>query len=202
MRFEEEFKKSRFITTLGPVTCAEEAKTFVAEIRSTFPDASHNCWAFLVGAPGTTTTVGMNDDGEPHNTAGRPMLNVLVHSGLGDIVAVVTRYWGGTNLGKGGLVRAYSSGVQNALAYCEVREKVDWATLEVSFDYTYVTGFKRVFPDFEATIESEDFGKKALFKLRLPADEMAGMRDALTQLTNGSVLFLCIETPCNDQKFA
>ena len=188
-RFEEEFKKSRFITTLGPISCAEEANAFVAEVRSTFPDASHNCWAFLIGAPGTTTTVGMSDDGEPHSTAGRPMLNVLVHSGLGDIVAVVTRYWGGTKLGKGGLVRAYSSGVQKALRYCEVGEKVEWATLEMSFDYTYVTGFKLVSPDYEATIDSEVYGEKALFKIQLPLDKLAGMRDALTQLTNGSVLF-------------
>jgi uncharacterized YigZ family protein len=186
-RFEEEIKKSRFVTTLGPASSVDEANARVAEVRAEFADASHNCWAFLIGPPGSTTTVGMSDDGEPHNTAGRPILNVLVHSGLGDVVAVVTRYWGGTKLGKGGLVRAYSGGVQRALSSCDVAEKVEWTTLDLAFDYAFVTGFKRVCPDFEATIRSEEYGEKALFKLQLPLDKLDEIQSALTQLTNGTI---------------
>ena len=188
-RVEEEIKKSRFITTLGAVSSIDEASGFVDEVRSEFSDASHNCWAYLVGPPGTTTTVGMSDDGEPHFTAGRPIRNVLVHSGLGDIAAVVTRYWGGTKLGKGGLVRAYSGGVQLALQSCAVGEKIDWADFEVSFAYAVGAAFKHTCPAFEAEILAEDYSEKVLFKLRLPSEKMEGLKDALVVLTNGKIVF-------------
>lgn len=188
-RVEEEIKKSRFITTLGAVSSVDEASGFVEEVRNEFSDASHNCWAYLVGPPGTTTTVGMSDDGEPHYTAGRPILNVLVHSGLGDVAAVVTRYWGGTKLGKGGLVRAYSGGVQLALQSCEVGEKIDWANFEVSFNYSAVAGFKHTYPAFEAEILAENYGENVLFKLRLPSEKVDGLKDALVELTNGKIVF-------------
>ena len=188
-RVDDVIKKSRFITTLGAVSSVNEAQKFVENIRSEFPDASHNCWAYLVGPPGSTTTVGMSDDGEPHNSAGRPILNVLVHSGLGDVAAVVTRYWGGTKLGKGGLVRAYSGGVQLALQSCEVGERIDWTTLEVSFEYARVEIFKRTYLDFEAEILTEDYGEKALFRLKLPSERVDGLKNALTHLTKGQIVF-------------
>lgn len=189
VRTEEEHKKSRFITTLAPVSDVEEAKALLVEVRGEFPDAGHHCWAYLIGPPGSTTQVGMSDDGEPHNTAGRPILNVLVHSGMGDVAAVVTRYWGGTKLGKGGLVRAYSGGVQQAILTCGIAEKVNWVTLDVALDYASVTGAKRLCPDFEASVLTETFSDKVLFQLRLPSDNLAGIRDALIELTNGQVAF-------------
>jgi uncharacterized YigZ family protein len=189
VRVEEDYKKSRFITTLAPVSNSDEANALRSEVRAELADASHHCWAFLVGPPGSTTNVGMSDDGEPHNTAGRPMLNVLVHCGMGDVAAVVTRYWGGTKLGKGGLVRAYSGGVQRAISACGIAEKVNWVTLDVAIDYASVTGVKRLCPDFEATVLSETFGEKALFRLQLPSDSRNGIRAALTELTNGQVTF-------------
>ena len=189
VRVDEEIKKSRFLTELSPAASVDEANAFIREVKARFPDASHHCYAFLIGPPGTTTTVGMSDDGEPHNSAGRPMLNVLVHSGLGDVAAVVTRYWGGTKLGKGGLVRAYSGGVQLALAASETAEKIEWASLEVVFDYDAVTGLKRLLPDFEANVESEDYGEKALFTLKLPTEMVDGLTVAVAELTNGSAVF-------------
>ncbi len=188
-RVEEEIKKSRFVTTVEAVASVEEARAFVDEMRAEFTDASHNCWAYLVGPPGTTTHVGMSDDGEPHNSAGRPMLTVLPQCGLGDIAAVVTRYWGGTKLGKGGLVRAYSGGVQLALASSGTAERVDWVEISAAFDYAAVTGFKRTVAQFEAEIQAEDYGEKALFRLKLPSDHVAGLQIAVTELTNGQVVF-------------
>lgn len=188
-RVEEEIKKSRFITTLDHAATVDDAQALIATVKAEMPDAGHHCYAFLVGPPGTTTTVGMSDDGEPHNTAGRPMLNALVHSGLGDVAAVVSRYWGGTKLGKGGLVRAYSGGVLLALEAVERAEKVEWTTLEVAFDYAAVTGFKRVCPDFEAEIVGEEYGSKALFTLKLPAERADALKAAVTDLTNGRVSF-------------
>ncbi len=189
VQVEEEIKKSRFVTTLSPAETIEEANGFINEMRSQFTDASHNCWAFLLGPPGSTTNVGMSDDGEPHNTAGRPMLNVLVHSDLGDVAAVVTRYWGGTKLGKGGLVRAYSGGVQLALEACGRTEKIGWADISVSIHYDAVTGLKRLVPEFETKIVSEEYGLNALFFLRLPVEFVDPLKASLVELTNGTVTF-------------
>src|SRR5690349_3350547 len=123
-RVEQEVQKSRFVTTAAPAPTVEEARAFIARVREEFPDATHNCWAYVAGPPGSTAQVGMSDDGEPHGTAGRPMLTVLLHSGVGDICAVVTRYFGGTLLGTGGLVKAYSGGVQLALVDLPTIERV------------------------------------------------------------------------------
>ncbi len=125
-RVEEVILRSRFITTAGPAANVDEAKAFIAEMRAEFADATHNCYAFAAGPPGSTAMAGMSDDGEPGGTAGRPMLAVVLGSGLGDLVVVVTRYYGGTKLGTGGLVRAYSGGVKAVLDVLPVREKVTY----------------------------------------------------------------------------
>ncbi len=91
-RAQETIQRSRFITTLSHAPGAVVAHEFVKQIRDEFPDATHNCWAFAAGPPGSTSHVGLSDDGEPHNTAGKPMLNTLLHSGVGEIAAVCTRY--------------------------------------------------------------------------------------------------------------
>ena len=114
-RVEQEISRSRFITTIGRAPTVEEAQAFIRAVADEFRGATHNCWAYVVGPPGDTGRIGMSDAGEPHGTAGRPMLNALLHAPVGDVVAVVTRYYGGTKLGTGGLVRAYSSTLQLAL---------------------------------------------------------------------------------------
>src|SRR6185312_17010598 len=115
-RAEQTISRSRFICTVDRVSSADTAQRFLREMNDEFPDATHNCWAYLVGPPGSTDRIGMSDAGEPHGTAGRPMLTVLQHSGIGDVAAVVTRYYGGAKLGTGGLVKAYGGAVQHALA--------------------------------------------------------------------------------------
>lgn len=192
VRVEDEVKRSRFITTLDRANDADSARVVVDEMRATYADASHNCWAFLVGPPGSTGTIGMSDDGEPHGTAGRPMLNVLVHSELGDAVVVVTRYFGGTKLGKGGLVRAYSSGVQHALAVVDVAEKVDLTTIRVRIDYSFVEQIKRILPDHEAELSGEDYGSDATFLLSLPTERVEGLSGTLQNLTSGKAVFTTI----------
>ena len=159
-RYEEEIERSRFIATLAHAGTAHTAKSFVDRIRAEFPDASHNCWAYLIGPPGTTGTVGMSDDGEPRGTAGRPMLTTLQHSGVGDVAVVVTRYFGGRKLGRGGLVRAYSGGVKGVLGNADLAERVDCRTLRVIIDYSVVTAFKRMLQRYEADVEDESFAGK------------------------------------------
>lgn len=187
-RVEEVILRSRFITTVGHTPTPDDARAFVAAIKAEFADATHNCWAYLVGPPASAGQVGFSDDGEPHGTAGRPMLAVLEHSGLGDITAVVTRYFGGTLLGKGGLARAYSGGVKLALAALPVAQHMTMAEMEVVVAYSGVTPLLRLLPQFEAKSLHEHYGANVSYRLRLPADRTAALAEALTALTNGDVL--------------
>lgn len=192
-RVEEEIKRSRFITTVAYTPTVEEARAFISEINAEFSDANHNCWAYVVGPPGSTGQVGMSDDGEPHGTAGRPMLTVLLHSGIGDICAVVTRYFGGTLLGKGGLVKAYSGGVQLVLNDLPTIERVPKAQIEVVTEYNVITPFKRMLPEYEAEVLSEEYTADATFRLQLPSEHLTNFTEAVTTLTSGQALIDVIE---------
>jgi uncharacterized YigZ family protein len=187
-RTEEEILRSRFITTVGHTPTVEAARTLIATVRAEFADASHSCWAYVVGAPGSTAQIGMSDDGEPHGTAGRPMLTVLLHSGVGDLCAVVTRYFGGTLLGKGGLVKAYSGGVQAALETLPLLEKVPKAAVTVLFDYANVSTLQRLLPEFEAALLSEEYATDVAYEIALPVEKLTAFTTAVTELTNGQAL--------------
>ncbi len=187
-RVAEEIRRSRFITTVAHTPSVEAARSFIAEIKAEFSDASHNCWAYLVGPPGGTSQIGYSDDGEPHGTAGRPMFTVLQHSGLGDITAVVTRYFGGTKLGKGGLVKAYSGGVQYALKGLPLVEHVPSVELEVVIAYASVTPVQRLLPDFEAVVVDETYAADVTYRIELPEEQADPFERALVGLTSGMVL--------------
>lgn len=187
-RVEEEIKRSRFITTIGYTPSVEEARAFIASVRQEFPDADHHCWAYVVGPPGATAQIGLSDDGEPHGSAGRPMLTVLLHSGVGDICAVVTRYFGGVLLGVGGLVRAYSGGVQRALSTLPIHERVPTALVDVLLDYSAISLVQRLLPAYEASIVVQEFGVDANFRIELPLSQLDAFRNALIDATHGQVL--------------
>ncbi len=126
-----EIKKSEFIASLKNVNTLEEAKEFIESISLKYSDARHNCYAYIVGADQRCS-----DDGEPSGTAGIPILNVLQHNDMQNIVCVVTRYFGGIKLGAGGLVRAYSKSVSNALIESEIISLVKGFVIEITFDYS------------------------------------------------------------------
>lgn len=184
-RAEESIKRSRFIVSVAHAADSESAKAFIAEIKDEFPDATHNCWAFAAGPPGDTAQVGMSDDGEPHGTAGKPMLNTLLHGDVGEMAVVVTRYFGGTKLGTGGLVRAYSSMVNLALDTMETKEKVDTTRILVTIPYPSVTLFKRMLPEFEVEIEEELFTDEAAFLLIMPEEHLEEFTARLSEMTDG-----------------
>ena len=119
-RAETEVRKSRFIAVAAHAGTREEALAVVEEARQAHPEARHHCWAYVLGAPGAATSAAMNDDGEPSGTAGRPILNVIEHKGIGDVVVVVIRYFGGVKLGAGGLVRAYAGAAEAVLSSLEL----------------------------------------------------------------------------------
>lgn len=137
-------KKSRFIATIRPISTEQEAIDFIEEMKKKYWDASHNCSAYVFGSKNEIERC--SDDGEPSKTAGRPMLDVLSNEGIHNVAAVVTRYFGGTLLGTGGLVRAYQGAVKEGLANCIVIEKILAKKLEVVTDYNgigklqYITG--------------------------------------------------------------
>lgn len=183
VRIEETILRSRFITTLAPAPTVDAARAFVAAVRAEFSDATHNCWAYVVGAPGSTAQIGMSDDGEPAGTAGKPMLNVLLGSGVGDVAAVVTRYFGGAKLGTGGLVRAYSGGVKAALLQLLVIEKVERVLLQVILPYRLYQPVERLLPAFEAEVIESQFAAEVTLRVRLPVEHANDWRGALRELS-------------------
>ncbi len=185
-RVEETIDRSRFIATVGHAPTVEDAKAFVAAVSAEFAGATHNCWAYVVGPPGDTSRVGMSDDGEPHGTAGRPMLHVLVHSDVGDVVAVVTRYYGGVKLGKGGLVRAYSGGVKHALEALPTRELVATSVFDLELDYALLETVRHTLPDFEVTVLSETFGERVVIRIKIPDEHIRTFTEAAAGLTSGT----------------
>ena len=186
-RAEETIKRSRFIATVAHASIEADAKSFISAIKNEFSDATHNCWAYVAGPPGDTVRVGMSDDGEPHGTAGKPILSVLLHSEIGEIVAVVTRYFGGTKLGTGGLVRAYSGSVKNALAGLSVKEKREVTSLTVILDYSQINGVKQIIGSFNSEIIEERYGADVSFLIELPKNNKDSFIRAITDLTGGEI---------------
>jgi uncharacterized YigZ family protein len=169
-RCEIEVERSRFVATVQEVATPEAAQAFVAELKAEFSDANHNCWAYLVGPPGSSDRIGLSDDGEPHGVAGKPMLTCLQHSGVGDVAVVVTRYFGGIKLGKGGMVKAYTAAVQAALEQLPRRQRIAWCKLMARFDYPLVAPLERRLTEFEAELLDADYADRVSFRLRLPEE--------------------------------
>ncbi len=187
-RVEQVIDRSRFICTVARVQSSEEAQAFIKAMNAEFPDATHNCWAYVVGAPGSTDRVGMSDDGEPHGTAGRPMLTVLLHSGVGEIAAVVTRYYGGTKLGTGGLVKAYGGAVQEAVADMPRAERVDSVDVTVQVGYGSIGAMQQLWPEFEAELLEQRFEVDAEFSVRVPRVSLPAMQRAIQNATRGAAV--------------
>jgi uncharacterized YigZ family protein len=184
-RVEESIRRSRFITTLAPAPTAGDAHAFIDDVRAEFPDATHNCWAFLAGPPGSTAAVGMSDDGEPHGTAGRPMLEALLHSSVGEIAAVSTRYFGGVKLGKGGLQRAYAAGVKLALESMPRAERVARVPVVVVMEYAAIDRVRRAAAELDVEIRAEAFTDHVRLDLAVPEGALDRFRTAVAELSAG-----------------
>lgn len=133
---EQKVKKSLFICQLERCTTREEAAGFIDRIRKQHKGANHNCWAFIAGSPDDPSCHAMSDDGEPKGCAGRPMFNVLIHSGIGEVCAVVSRYFGGIKLGTGGMARAYSQTVQLGLEELQTERKIHYTSFNLVLPYS------------------------------------------------------------------
>ena len=176
-------KKSRFIGTVRPVGSEEEALGFLEEMKKKYWDATHNCFAGVAGKRREWTRAA--DDGEPSGTAGRPMLDVLLGEDLYDTAVVVTRYFGGTLLGTGGLVRAYSRAVQEALKACVIIEKRHGVLLEISADYTDLGRIQYILGQRKIPLLQSLYTDRVLLEAVLPAQEEQSLRKALSEAAGG-----------------
>lgn len=190
---EIEVKNSRFIATIAPVFSVAEAREFIRRVKTAYSDASHNVPAFLVGY-GASVTAHCNDDGEPSGTAGRPALAVLQGSGLGDVAVVVTRYFGGTKLGTGGLVRAYGDAVRAVLEAVPRAEKVPTHIIMVAFPYTLFERVKRLIKAHGGKVLDEEFAADVTITAQFVVDRFDAFQQGLEEMTHGSVSAEIIET--------
>lgn len=177
---------SRFIASLEPVESTEAARAFLTCVREEFPDATHNVPAFIVGG-GNTTTEYCSDDGEPSGTSGRPLLAVLKGSGLGNVAIVVTRYFGGTLLGTGGLVKAYSEAGKAVLAVTRRASLVETGRFEFELPYTLFDRFRMLAESLRVEIVEQSFAESVRLAVELPRAEQKSFESGIEALTSGSV---------------
>lgn len=180
-------KKSRFIATVRPVESEEEASSFIAEMKKKYWNATHNCSAFVVGEHNEIQR--SNDDGEPSGTAGHPMLDVLLGEGIHNAAVVVTRYFGGTLLGTGGLVRAYSKSVQAGLAGCTVLVKKKGFLLRMETDYTGIGKIQYILGQRGLLIIGSEYTDKVTVETLVPEAELSSLKEEITEGTSGRTLF-------------
>ncbi len=187
LRHEIEIKRSRFIASIARVANRAEAEHFIAVVRAEFADATHNAFAFIAGHPGSTGAIACSDDGEVAGTAGRPMLNLLQHSELAEVVAVVTRFYGGTLLGSGGLVRAYSQVLKEALAQLPTVVCVRTVELEIRFAFALEAAVRRELGRLSAVVITQAYGEQVSMRIQLPETQRRTLKMVLDGLSKGQL---------------
>src|SRR5688500_11860593 len=193
IRREHIVVNSRFIATLAPVFSTEEARAFMARIKREFADASHNVPAYVIGG-GNTVTEYFSDDGEPSGTAGRPILSVLRGSGLGDVAVVVTRYFGGTLLGTGGLVRAYTESTQMVVNAVGRGQRVEVYVSMLAIPYNLLERIRLMVARRHGEVLGEDFAGDITMTLQFPISRFDAFQNELRDLSAGKLKAEVIET--------
>lgn len=179
-------KKSRFIATVEPVHSEQEALTFIERVRKQYWDASHNCTAFTIGNHHQLTRC--NDDHEPAGTAGRPILDVLIGENIHDTAVVVTRYFGGTLLGTGGLVRAYSAATREGLHQAIILDKLIGTSLTIHTDYNGIGRIQYILNQNQIPILKSEYSDSVLLEALVPTSHLDPIRTAITESTSGQAL--------------
>ena len=184
---------SRFISTLAPVFSIDEARAFMARIKHEFADASHNVPVYIIGG-GNTVTEYFSDDGEPSGTSGKPALAVMRGSGLGDAVLVITRYFGGTLLGTGGLVKAYTESAQLVVNAVGRGQRIPVHIAMIALPYNLLERLRLVVTRQRGEVLGEDFAGDVTMTVRLPVDSFEAFQNDLRELSAGKVQAEIIET--------
>jgi len=178
-------KHSRFIGRVWRTDTEEEALEHIRQMREKHRDATHNVYAYIIRENNITR---YSDDGEPSGTSGMPTLNVFASEEIKNVCCVVTRYFGGTLLGTGGLARAYSKAAKMALDAAGVAQMAEWRTLIISSDYGFYDRAKRVLEDFEAVIQNTDFGTDIVIEVFVREDRAAAFSAKLIDVSNGKAI--------------
>jgi len=184
---EQEIKRSRFIATVGRASDKDAAKMFIEKVRETYPDATHNCYAFIAGNPSSSMDIGFGDDGEVKGTAGKPMLSVLQHKGIGEIASVVSRYFGGTKLGPGGLVRAYTGTLQLAIENLSLAKNVVLKSAEIKIRFRFENTVRKLLKKLNLDIKAVEYGGSLLMKIDVPENIANEFSNNLINRTRGEV---------------
>jgi len=185
--FREEIKKSRFITYLSHVDSKQAALDYLQSIKNRHVDARHHCWAYIASSPKNSVLMGCSDDGEPKGTAGKPMMALLQGSNVGEIMAVVVRYSGGIKLGTGGLVRAYSNGIQQLLPQIETREKRFYQQYQVSCDYAQLAQLESLLVADVGRIVQVNYLQAVDVKIEIDLQKSASFLKQFQSITQGKV---------------
>ncbi len=176
-------KRSRFIGWAAPANNEDEALAILEQIRSEHAQATHNCYAYRVGFG--VETIRFSDDGEPSGTAGKPILEVIQREDLRNVIVIVTRYFGGTLLGAGGLVRAYAQSAKIAIDAAGIVEQVRHARIQMVLDYEWLGRVQYELQERGIIIESTDYGEKVSMSLLVRLPQVDGLVKALQEWTNG-----------------
>lgn len=183
--FEQIIKGSRFLSESFPVSSQQEVREILKSQKQKYADATHVCHAFICGKK--AEIMGMSDDGEPGGTAGRPMLDILKGSGCTNILITVTRWFGGTLLGTGGLVHAYGDGARGVLGSTETEELVEKREFEILCDYQQYNVVKKALEEFTVSAMSEEFGENVRVGASVPLSEFPRLASSVFDRTNGKV---------------
>ena len=181
-----EIKKSEFIAYAYPVTSREDAMFHVEQLREQYADARHHCWAYIIGDPNNTTSAGFDDDGEPSGTAGRPILNVLQHKSIGNVIIIVVRYFGGIKLGAGGLTRAYAGSAQAAVDMMTLSDYVPLVQVQILTEFATEAQCRYVVDSMGGRINDVAYSKQVTLTVTLAEADVAHLRERLAM--DGRVL--------------
>lgn len=178
--------KSEFISHLYKCSSVDEANEILSDIRSKYNDANHNCYAYVIGK--SRNIKKCSDDGEPSQTAGMPILNVLEHNNLTDVICVVTRYFGGIKLGAGGLVRAYSKSCSSALDIATITEKVPATIIEIVLDYKLAPKLEHYLNDNNYKLEEKKYFDKVSLFVCVSDERLVALKEYVVNLTSDSAI--------------
>lgn len=181
-----EIKKSDFITYAYPVTSREQAMFHVEQLRQKYADARHHCWAYIIGDPNNTTSAGFDDDGEPNGTAGRPILNVLQHKSIGNVIIIVVRYFGGIKLGAGGLTRAYAGSAQAAVDEMVLLPYIPMAQVQILAEFATEAQCRYVAESLNGSIDDVTYSKQVTLTVTLAEADIDSLKERLAM--DGRVL--------------
>ncbi|MDO6427630.1 YigZ family protein [Thalassotalea sp. 1_MG-2023] len=184
---EIEVTRSRFICYLSPCDSTIAFKQLLNDVQQLHPQANHHCYAFVAGHPQDSQCYGFSDDGEPSGTAGKPMLAVLQGSGIGEVAAIVVRYFGGTKLGTGGLQRAYSASVRSALSLLDVKTKIPKVYKSLACQYAQVDDILHLMKQAGADILTQDFTERVDLTLAIPEQGVELLAEQLKTMSCGQL---------------